>query len=145
MKLPQTLILLAAEQDYRLLSNKGGGTDFVEIAHREANDFSDVNYDFSNSGGGRQTAPSGTQFSTDGRDTQHEQERSRFAAHVVAGLTEEWASGSYDRIMISAGPKMLGVLRKAMPKQLADNIARELNKDLIKVAVHDLPEHFAES
>lgn len=142
MKIPHTLFLLAADQDYRLLSNKNGGPDLVEITHRVADDFADVHYTYSSSAGGRQSAPSGNQFGTDSGDTEHEQERGRFAKHVVAALAEEWAKGSYDRIVVSAGPKMLGVLRDAMPKSLTPHIASEMHKDLIKTATHDLPSHF---
>lgn len=144
MKIPHTLFLLAADQDYRLLSNKNGGSDLAEIAHRKADDFADVHYTYSSSDGGRQVTTAGIKFGSESHTNADEMERGRFAAHVVAGLAEEWAKGSYDRIVLSAGPKMLGVLRDAMPKSLASHIAAEMHKDLIRTATHDLPSHLKE-
>ena len=70
-------------------------------------------------------------------------ERAHLAKHVAKVLDAEWGRGSYDRIVLAAGPKMLGEIRHDLPKALHAHIAAELHKDLVEVPLHDLPSHFA--
>ena len=134
MKPISVLYLLADDQTYRLL--RGHGAELVEIALRTADAFPDVE-DLQN-GRRHPGAESGPHGRTE------EIERDRFARHVVRALTEEWEKSGSDRIVISAGPKMLGVLRKALPKSLTAHVAAELHKDLVKIPAHDLPPHLGE-
>lgn len=138
MKTIPTLYLLAGEDGFRLLHDSGKG--FAELSQAKADDFPDVAHEFSSELGQGHTA--GVQFSGDGGKSDAEIERPRLAKHAVAALAAEWAKGGHDRMVISAGPKMLGALRDAMPKQVQEKIAAELHKDLMKVAAHDLPSHF---
>lgn len=138
MKTIPTLYLLAGEAGFRLLHSSASG--MTESSTRTASDYPDVSHGFASERG--RNHASGVQFGNDGGKTDDEIERPRLANHAVESLAAEWAKGGYDRIVISAGPKMLGALRDAMPKQLADVIVAELHKDLMKVAAHDLPAHF---
>ncbi len=138
MKPIPTLYLLAGEDGFRLLHGSASG--MAELSQAEAADFPDVEHDFGSERGRNHAA--GIQFGNDGGKTDAEIERPRLAHHAVQALAVEWAKGGYARMVISAGPKMLGALREALPKQLQDSVAAELHKDLMKVAAHDLPEHF---
>lgn len=140
MKMIPTLYLLAGEDGFRLLHSSAAGLS--ELSRAAADDFPDVAHDFATERGRNHAA--GVQFSGDGGKSDAEIERPRLAHHATLALAAAWARGGHDCIVISAGPKMLGALREALPKQLADKVARELNKDLMKVAVHDLPGHFIE-
>jgi protein required for attachment to host cells len=73
-----------------------------------------------------------------------EEERLRFARHIVAALQAEWNKSTHDRIIVAAGPKLLGALREAMPKALHAHVTAEVHKDLMKIPVHELPSHFKE-
>lgn len=137
MKTIPTLYLLAGEDGFRLLHDSGKG--LAELSQAKADDFPDVAHEFSSERGRSHT--SGVQFTGDGKSDAGI-ERPRLASHAVAALAAEWAKGAHDRMVISAGPKMLGALRDAMPKPLQEKIAAELHKDLMKVAAHDLPSHF---
>jgi protein required for attachment to host cells len=138
MKVPQTLFLLAADRDFRLLRGTAGSLD--ELEHRTADDFEDV-YDRGTGSPGRNRAATVTFGTTELDDRE---ERRRFARHAVAALEAHWSAGKAQRIALVAGPKMLGELRGALPKALAAHVSAELGKDLVKVAVHDLPSHFAD-
>ncbi len=142
MKPLRTLFLLAADQDFRLL--RGSRQSVTEVLHHQANDFPDVNFEFSSPGGRNQTGPGATQFGIGEKNVENEQERKRFAVHVVKALATEWAQGGYGDIVVAAGPKMLGELRAAMPKSLTQSITAELAKDLVKVSEHDLPSHLGD-
>jgi protein required for attachment to host cells len=146
MKLPQTLYLLAADRDYRLL--RGAGVDLTEIVHRNADDFRDVEMGFPSergrgqAGGGAGGATGGVSFGTSDPGGREAEDRRRLARHALSALEAEWAKGRADRIILAAGPKMLGELRDLLPKGLAGHVTADLAKDLIKIPLHDLPSHF---
>ncbi|MEI6098497.1 MAG: host attachment protein [Alphaproteobacteria bacterium] len=124
MKPIVTLYLLLNDEDYRLVHTHEEGLS--EISHTKA-----------------ELAAAGVAHGT-GHSPQNGVERSHLAKHAAKVLAAEWAKGRYDRIVIAAGPKMLGEFRHDLPKALAAHVASELHKDLIKVPLHDLPSHFAE-
>jgi len=136
MKTIPTLYMLAGEDGFRLLHDAGKG--LAELLQAKADDFPDVAHDPGGERGRGHAA--GVQFGGEGK-SEAEIERPRLAKHAVAALAVEWGKGGYDGMVISAGPKMLGALRDAMPKSLQEKIAAELHKDLMKVSVHDLPSH----
>jgi protein required for attachment to host cells len=133
-----TLYCLADEAGFRIL--RGRGDKIEETLKASAEAFEDVEHSFSH--GGRNRAGTGpTSF---GHDTKSaaEIERPRLAKHVVRALEAEWAKGGADRIIVAAGPKMLGALRDAMPGALAGHIAAEVPKDLSDIPAHALYDHF---
>lgn len=138
MKPLTTLYCIADEAGFRILRGKGSEIDEVLKASAEA--FEDVAHEFGKNG--RNRAGSGaTSF---GHDTKSaaEIERPRLAKHVVRALGAEWSRGGADRIVVAAGPKMLGALREAMPGALTGHIAAELSKDLSDIPAHALYAHF---
>lgn len=138
MKPVVTLYCVADEAGFRLLRGKRGQME--EVLSASATSFDDVKYEFSK--GGRNRA--GTGAASFGHDTKSaaEIERPRLAKHVVRALEAEWAKGGSDRLVVAAGPKMLGALRDAMPGALVGHIAAELPKDLSDIPAHDLRTHF---
>ena len=145
MHAKRTLIVLAADEDLRLVSHSGVGRGISEIRHLHAADFPDVDVEFTSpvgrSWGGGGTGKFGHETASKSEDVQ---ERARFAAHVIAAIETEWRAGDYDQMILSAGPKMLGVLRDLMPKPLALRVAADLPKNLIKISLQDLPDHLAD-
>jgi protein required for attachment to host cells len=134
-----TLYCIADEAGFRLL--RGKGPEIEELLKASAEAFDDVNHAFSK--GGRNRAGAGhTSF---GHDTKSaaEIERPRLAKHVVRALEAEWSKGTADRIVLAAGPKMLGALRDAMPKALAQAITQEIAKDLSDIPDHALAAHLS--
>ncbi len=139
MKPVATLYCIADTAGFRLV--RGRGTAMEELLTASADAFDDVDYEFAK--GGRNRAGAGaTSF---GHDTKSEAEieRPRLAKHVIRALEAEWAKGTADRIVVAAGPKMLGALRDAMPGGLQAHVAAELPKDLSDVPIHDLARHLA--
>ena len=139
MKPVATLYCIADEAGFRLV--RGRGAEMEELLNASAEAFDEVDYEFAK--GGRNRAGAGaTSF---GHDTKSEAEieRPRLAKHVIRALGAEWAKGTAERIVVAAGPKMLGALRDAMPVGLQAHVAEELHKDLSDVPVHDLAGHLA--
>lgn len=137
MKPVVTLYCIADEAGFRLL--RGKGAEFEEVLKASAEAFDDVEYEFTKSGRNRAGSAS---FGHDAKSAA-EIERPRLAKHVIHALAAEWSRGTTDRIVLAAGPKMLGALRDAMPGALKAHVAAELPKDLSDVPAHALADHFA--
>lgn len=139
MKARQNLYLVASEREFRLL--RGHAADLRELAHSQADDFPDVKdrFQFEASRG----HAASVSFAVNDRGEHEAEARRRLARHAVAALEAEWAKAPADGIILTAGPKMLGAVRDALPKALAGHVLAEIAKTLTDVPVRDLPEHFA--
>lgn len=68
-------------------------------------------------------------------------EKERFAQTLAAHVDRAAETGSFDRLILVAPPKTLGVLRDCLSKAASGMVANEVSKDLTHVAPHDLPGH----
>ena len=73
-------------------------------------------------------------------DPVRETER-RFAAHVAESLKRRHDGNEFDRLVVVAGPTMLGDLRAALPQALRAVVHAELGKDLTHLTNDQLREH----
>lgn len=138
MKAADTLYCIADDRSFRLLRGNGGRMEPIHAAG--ADDFADVSHVLIEPGRNRS---GGISFGHEtGRPA--EIERPRLAKHIVAALEAEWRKGGAGRIVVAAGPKMLGELRKAMPKAIAAEIAQEIDKDLSDIPDPDVAAHLEE-
>ena len=122
MKPIVTLYLLLNDEDYRLVHTHGEG--LAEIRHTKA-----------------ELTAAGVAH-VQGHSPKEGAMRAHLAKHAAKMLAAEWAKGSYDRIVLAAGPKMLGEFRHDLPGALLPHVAAELHKDLVGTPLHDLPGHF---
>lgn len=133
-----TLYCIADEAGFRLL--RGKGPEIEDLLTASAETFEDVDHAFSHKGGNRSGRGGFNSFSHE-TTSAAEIERPRLAKHVLRALEAEWAKGTFDQIVLAAGPKMLGALRDAMPKDLAKAITQEFDKDLSDIPDHALASH----
>jgi protein required for attachment to host cells len=77
----------------------------------------------------------GARHSADGGRSPRRHRAEVFARKIVAQLRKAQRSGSFDRLVIIAGPALLGLLRLAMPKALREAVVREIPKDLVHQGV----------
>ena len=117
-----TLYMLLNDETYRLVHTHGEG--LAEIHHTKA-----------------ELGAAGVAQVT-GHSPRDAAERTHLAKHAAQILAAEWAKGLYDRIVIAAGPKMLGEFRQNLPKSLQAHVAAQLHKDLVKIPLHEMPGHF---
>ena len=67
-----------------------------------------------------------------------------FAQEVAAVLENALRRNEFHNLVVVAPPKALGDLRGEFSDALRNRVTAELNKDLTKVAIHDLSSHLAE-
>lgn len=139
MKPIATLVVLAAAQEMRLLRHGGPGRALEEVVHRHASGYPGSDVEFADraprSHGGS------ARFGHGEKRDEEDAEMALFAAHVLDETAREWAGGTYARIVLAAGPRLLGHLRDHMPADLKAHVIADLDKDLVKVPVADLPAH----
>jgi len=68
--------------------------------------------------------------------------RHAFMKHVAEFAHQAWVGESRPRVVLAAAAKVLGELRKALPKDLSAAVVSEQHKDLAGLALHELPGHF---
>ena len=73
-----------------------------------------------------------------------DKEEAAFAEELAARLSQAYASGEFDDLVLAAAPKMLGLLRPALDTQVRGSVIAELAKDLVKTPDADLKAHFAD-
>jgi protein required for attachment to host cells len=142
MKPVVTLIALVNDRALRLLVNEGVGKGLRQVGHEEMQDKAAEAAGFADQRGRSQSAPGGARHGMEPHETEAEHRRGLFAAEAVAAISAAWDAGGYDRLVIAAPPKMLGLLRAEMPGALSDALMADLDKDLVKTPLADLPKHF---
>lgn len=139
MKAIRTFIIIANDGEARFLENSGVGRGVQELAvfdHVEGPGYADFS---GRSQGGPGVARHGFERTT----SEEEVARRDFAKFLLKEAAGRWKEG-YDRLLVAAPPKMLGVLRDNLDGPMAAGLSGDLDKDLTKIAVADLPEHFAD-
>lgn len=143
MKPVNTLVLVADDQIARLLVNEGVGKGLRQIAQHSADSLDRARFEYSDTPGRERAAPGMARHGLDPRTSEERQARNAFADMVTDALRKAWQTGSHDRIVIAAAPRMLGDLRDRLGG-LAPHVVATLDKNLVKVPISDLPQHFAD-
>src|SRR5262245_35076672 len=73
----------------------------------------------------------------------HEQEEERFLQHLVGHLAAEINGGRAKSLIVVAPPRALGVLRRAYSHNVRAALRAEIDKDLVKLPVHEIERHLA--
>jgi protein required for attachment to host cells len=71
----------------------------------------------------------------------HRELKRTFSEHLAAMLDKQLAQKSFDRLILVAPPVTLGDLRKALSNHVKAVLYAELDKDLTKTPMHELPGH----
>jgi protein required for attachment to host cells len=144
MKPVRTLVLLANDHEARLLENGGVGKGLHQVRHLDRDSVSGAEIAYASqpgrSHGGQGSARHGLAPST----SEEVQNRQRFAAALADIVDHELGAGGYDRLILSAPAKMLGVLRSGLSVAAKSKIVADLDKDLMHTRLEDLAGHFSE-
>ena len=127
MKPIVTWVVLANARDAQVLENRGPGKGLQSLPEMAKTAVAARQYS-SEPGLGHSIAGPGTS-AVDQGDPQ-EQADIQFAKDVIAGLHRAHGKGRFDRLVLIAGPHMLGLLRKALTPGLQSAITGEIAKDL---------------
>ena len=73
----------------------------------------------------------------------HRQEEERFLQKLVSQLDHSVKVGEVKSLVIVAPPRALGVLRHAYSHNLRAAVQAEIDKDLVRLPVHEIEKHLA--
>jgi protein required for attachment to host cells len=83
---------------------------------------------------GRAFASVGTHRSALDNTNWHKLEKHRFAKEIADALYAAAHRGQYSKLVLAAPPMIMGDLRKAMHKEVADRVVAEVSKDLTNMS-----------
>ena len=145
MKPTTTWILIADGARGRLFMNRGPGKGIEAVDeslvadHRATHDLVEdrLGRTYESAGASRHAiAPH------HGHDPHRELKRD-FAVRLAKMLDQRCREHAYDRLVLVAPPTALGDLRSALSEPVRSLVRAELDKDLTKVPVAELPGHLA--
>jgi protein required for attachment to host cells len=103
------------------------------LAHLHDRDFKSDRpgrvFDHAAPAGGRRGAVA--RHGTGGERRPRRHEAALFARRVAEWLEQARAHDEFDRLVVMAAPRFLGLLRRAMPQSLRSHVAVEVRKDLV--------------
>jgi protein required for attachment to host cells len=73
----------------------------------------------------------------------HDQAEQRFLIELAKRLDAAVTAGETKSMIIVAPPRALGVLRQAYPNGLREAVKAEIDKDYVKMPVHEIEKHLA--
>ena len=141
MKPVVTWIVLANTREIRVFANKGPGKGLLAVAGKcwQAEGASKPR---DKAGVGHSIAGPGIS-AVDTADPQSQSDM-RFAQDVSLQLSNSFDAKEFDRLVLVAGPHMLGLLRAALNDHLKAVISNEIAKDLSAQPMDALEAHLSE-
>ena len=73
----------------------------------------------------------------------HDQDERRFLEKLAARLDSAVQAGEAKSVVIAAPPRALGALRQAYTAKLRAAVAAEIDKDLVRMPLHEIEKHLA--
>lgn len=141
MKSKVTWVVLADARSAKIMENIGPGKGFTEVSGTQLkapspSDYADTPGQVHSSHGPGRAAMT--------RRDPKSIAATAFAQQIAAEMTQCLGRGAYERLVLVAGPHMLGELRAALTDGVRATILAEVDKDLTDVALSDLPKHLAD-
>ena len=79
---------------------------------------------------GRGFGPAGQRHGVNGERSTERHEMTNFARAVARRIEDDRVARAFDKLILIAGPRMLGLLRQALPETCRATVAGEIPKDL---------------
>ena len=135
-------IIVADGTRARILANEGPGSGLRDISNMDFVSDNRKSRDIVSDRPGRSEGGTRDRHAIEPRVDSHQYEKQRFAKEMAKRINDACLRGEFDSLILVAPPQTLGELRNALDKSALSKVSVELDKDLTKVAIHDLPKHF---
>jgi len=144
MKPTTTWILIADGARARIFANHGPGKGIEAVAGGEFDADHRPDREIMSDKPGRSFESVGTtRHAIEPHHDPHRELKRAFSERLAAMLDEQLATKAFDRVILVAPPEMLGDLRSALSPHVQAAVYAELDKDLTKTPVQELPSHLA--
>ena len=127
-----------------LVLENAGDEKFLNLKTREVYEHADAKtHELGTDAPGRAFASVGTERSAMEQTDWHVQEEERFLHKLAGHLEAELNGGHAKSLIIVAPPRALGVLRQAYSHNLRKALRAEIDKDFVRLPVHEIEKHLA--
>ncbi|MEM1429325.1 MAG: host attachment protein [Pseudomonadota bacterium] len=141
MKAKTTWVLLADAKSAKIVVNEGPGRGFADVPGKRFTASPPTDYADAPGQGRSSHGPGRAALAR--RDPKALASKA-FAERLASDLAESARQGAFERLVLVAGPHMLGELRTALAEAVRERILGELDKDLIHATNAELPAHLAD-
>jgi protein required for attachment to host cells len=86
------------------------------------------------------SSSTGQRHGIDGERSSERRHQEDFAKRIADEIEKARYAGSFDRVVLAAGPRMLGLLRASLPTASRNAVSAEIAKDLVRFEGDDLIE-----
>ena len=144
LKIRQGDWVIVCDGKKALILENAGDEKFLNLKTREVQEHADPKTsDLGTDEPGRSFSSVGSGRSAVEQTDWHRQEEDRFLQKLVGQLDHSVKVGEVKSLFIVAPPRALGVLRQAYSHNLRDALRAEIDKDLVKMPVHEIEKHLA--
>jgi protein required for attachment to host cells len=127
-----------------LVLENAGDEKFLDLKTREVFEHADPKtHELGSDAPGRSFSSVGHGRSAMEQTDWHEQEEQRFLHRLAGHLEAQLNGGKTKSLVIVAPPRALGVLRQAYSHNLRNALRAEIDKDFVKLPVHEIEKHLA--
>ena len=137
----KTWIIVADGTRARILANDGPGSGLHDALNADFVSDNRKSRDIVSDRPGRSKGGAGGRHAMEPKVDSHQYEKQQFAKEVANHINDACQRSEFASLILVAPPKTLGELRNALDKSALSKISAELDKDLTKVAIHELPRH----
>lgn len=144
LKIRQGEWVIVCDGKKALILENVGDEKFPNLKTREVQEHADPKTsDLGTDAPGRSFSSVGSGRSAVEQTDWHKQEEDRFLQKLVGQLDHAVNAGEVKSLIIVAPPRALGVLRQAYSHNLRAAVHAEIDKDLVRLPVHEIEKHLA--
>jgi protein required for attachment to host cells len=142
LKIKQGDWVIVCDGKKALVLENAGDEKFLNLKTREVFDHPDAKTsDLGTGAPGRSFSSVGSGRSAVEQTDLHAQEEEKFLRKLAGHLDAAVKAGQAKSLFMVAPPRALGVLRHAYSHNLRDALRAEIDKDLVKLPVHEIEKH----
>jgi len=144
LKIKQGDWVIVCDGKKALVLENAGDEKFLNLKTREVFDHPDAKTsDLGTGAPGRSFSSVGTGRSAVEQTDLHTQEEEKFLRKVADRLDAAANAGQVKSLILVAPPRALGVLRQTYSHTLRAAVRAELDKDFVKLPLHEIEKHLA--
>jgi protein required for attachment to host cells len=125
-----------------LILENAGDAKFPNLKTKEVHEHTDPKtHEQGTDAPGRAVNSVGAQRSAMEQTDWHDQAEQRFLGDLAKRLDAAVTAGETKSLILVAPPRALGMLRQALSNGLRDAVRAEIDKDYVKMPVHEIEKH----
>jgi protein required for attachment to host cells len=141
---PKTWVLVADGGRARVLAARGVGQGF-ELVNERVMPLARTSEIGSGPPGRSYESASTARHAMEPKVDFHREQKVAFESELAGFLEAERKAGSFQRLVVVAPPTVLGNLRRLLSEPVAKTVVGEIDKDLTKIPLIDLPRHLKDA